>query len=125
MLESVGRNGREYCLLNTEDARKRDIRDGDTVLLANPHGQILCCARVTDDIMPGAVAVRHGAWYEPQELSGHLTDNHGCANVLTEDWPTSALASGNVASGGWVRVSKWDGEDRPVLNWAQPRLAGN
>lgn len=75
--------------------------------------------------MPGAVAVRHGAWYEPQELSGHLTDNHGCANVLTEDWPTSALASGNVASGGWVRVSKWDGEDRPVLNWAQPRLAGN
>ncbi len=125
VLESIGRNGREYCLLNTEDARKRGIRDGDTVLLANPHGQILCCARVTDDIMPGAVAVRHGAWYEPQELSGHLTDNHGCANVLTEDRPTSALACGNVASGGWVRVLKWNGEDHPVTNQAQPRFIGH
>ena len=75
--------------------------------------------------MPGAVAVRHGAWYEPQELSGHLTDNHGCANVLTEDRPTSALACGNVASGGWVRVLKWNGEDHPVTNQAQPRFIGH
>ena len=125
VLEPVGRNGREYCLLNTQDARKRGISAGDTVLLANPRGRTLCCARVTDDIMPGAVAVRHGAWCEPLELSGHLIDNHGCANFLTEDRPTSALACGNVASGGWVRVSKWDGEDRPVANRAQPRFIGH
>ena len=124
-MEPVGRNGREYCLLNTQDARKRGISAGDTVLLENPRGRTLCCARVTDDIMPGAVAVWHGAWCEPLELSGHLIDNHGCANFLTEDRPTSALACGNVASGGWVRVSKWDGEDRPVANRAQPRFIGH
>ncbi len=118
--DDPGARGRERCRIHPADAKARGIADGDTVKLANERGAALFAAQVTEDVMAGAVAVAHGAWCEPLETEKGLIDNHGCANMLTQDEPTSALACGNIASGGWVTLEKWTGPDRPVQNRQAP-----
>ena len=46
-------------LMNTEDAEARGIKDGDRVRIRTPRGSVLMRAKVTDDIMPGAVDANH------------------------------------------------------------------
>ena len=122
VVRKPGSQGRELCVINTADASRRGIREGEAVLLENSRGAAIFSALVTDDIMPGAVAVAHGAWCEPKMIGGRLIDNHGCANMLSVDEPTSSLSGGNIASGGWVRAAKWQGEDIPVANRRPPDI---
>ncbi|HEB84640.1 MAG TPA: aminotransferase class V-fold PLP-dependent enzyme, partial [Bacteroidetes bacterium] len=44
-----------FVVMNTRDAEARNIADGDAVEIATPHGRLRFAARVTDDIMSGAV----------------------------------------------------------------------
>lgn len=64
------------------DARKRGIRDGDSVRVFNDRGEMIIPARVTERIMPGVVDLPQGAWYRPDQDG---VDRGGCANVLTKD----------------------------------------
>lgn len=78
------------CLwISVSDARKRGIREGDTVRVFNDRGEIQTCARVTRRITPGVVAIGEGAWYCPDERG---VDLGACANVLTRDQPSPAGA---------------------------------
>jgi anaerobic dimethyl sulfoxide reductase subunit A len=72
----------QAVLINSEDARARNISDGDMVRVFNDRGEVFIPARVTERIMPGVVDVPHGAWYDPDEKG---VDKGGCANVLTAD----------------------------------------
>ncbi len=47
-------------MLNTLDAARRGIADGDRVVLRSPRGQVKMRALVTDDIIPGAVDANMG-----------------------------------------------------------------
>lgn len=69
-------------LINSEDARERQISDGDMVRVFNDRGEIAIRAEVTERVMPGVVDLPHGAWYAP-DVQG--LDRGGCANVLTND----------------------------------------
>jgi len=69
-------------VMNSEDAKVRQICDGDMVRVYNDRGQIAVPARITERIMPGVVDLPHGAWYSP-DADG--LDKGGCANVLTSD----------------------------------------
>lgn len=51
---------REPLLINTQDAKKRGIRDGDLVELYNERGALVVGARVSDRIMPGVVSIYDG-----------------------------------------------------------------
>jgi len=68
--------------MSTEDAGKRDIKDGDTVHVFNKRGRISTQAKVTDKIMPGVASIDQGQWYDPDSQG---IDHGGCANILTLD----------------------------------------
>jgi len=80
--------------INTLDAQKRGISDGDAVLVFNDRGKVLIQAKVTERIMPGVIDIAEGAWFD---IDDHGIDRGGCANTLTADahspggaWATNA-----------------------------------
>ena len=72
-------------VIHADDAKDRDIKDGDQVLVFNDRGKIKVPARVTERIMPGVVDLGEGAWYTPDDNG---IDIGGCANTLTSDTPS-------------------------------------
>jgi anaerobic dimethyl sulfoxide reductase subunit A len=68
--------------MSTEDAGKRDIKDGDTVHVFNKRGRISTQAKVTNKIMSGVASIDQGQWYDPDSQG---VDHGGCANMLTLD----------------------------------------
>jgi len=67
------------------DAARRQISDGQQVLVHNPQGRVRIAARVTEDIMPGVVCLLAGAW---PALAPDGTDTAGSPNMLTPTEPT-------------------------------------
>jgi len=68
--------------INSRDAGKRGIENGEAVKVFNDRGIVMLSAFVTQRIMPGVVAIFEGAWYAPDENG---IDRGGCANTLTRD----------------------------------------
>jgi len=68
--------------LNTDDAAKRGIVNGEKVRVFNDRGSTLLPARVTSRIAPGVVSIKEGAWFTPDHDG---IDTRGCANVLADD----------------------------------------
>ncbi len=104
----------EPLLMNPSDAKTRKLETGDIALVSNERGKVLVTVSVTANIKPGSVAIKHGAWYEPLLEDGEWLDVHGNSNTLTLGLPTSKLANGNIASGGKVQVTKYDGKEIKV-----------
>ncbi len=77
------------ALINPEDAKARNITDGDPIRILNERGEIKIKAKVTERIMPGVVAVYEGTYYNPDEKG---IDRGGCSNILTKDKPSPAGA---------------------------------
>ncbi|MDO8491370.1 MAG: molybdopterin-dependent oxidoreductase [Dehalococcoidia bacterium] len=73
---------RQEMLLNSADARSRNVETGDMVRVFNDRGEIIIRARVTERIMPGVVDVPQGAWYRPDSRGRDVGAN---ANTLTRD----------------------------------------
>ncbi len=55
--------GQPLVILSEPDAAAREVRDGDSVRVANDHGQFEAMARVTPRVRPGQVIVYNG--FEP------------------------------------------------------------
>jgi len=102
--------GREPILINTKDAEKKGIKDGDVVRVFNDRGSILAGAVVTSNIRENVVQLCEGAWYDPADLqNGDTSCIHGHVNVLTIDKGTSKLAQGNIAHTALVDFEKYKG----------------
>ncbi|NMA71374.1 MAG: molybdopterin-dependent oxidoreductase [Firmicutes bacterium] len=102
--------------MNPKDAEERGIKNGDTVLIRGKHGRSLRPVQLTERIMPGVVALPHGAWVELDDETG--IDKAGSDNVLCGAVPTGQGTS------GWnsviVQVEKWHGEPlKPDVEWPQ------
>ena len=67
--------------MNTQDAAKRGIKNGDIVKIHNERGTVLGGAYVSERMMPGAVQMDHGARYDPI-IPGEL-DRGGAINTIT------------------------------------------
>ncbi|MDD4859640.1 MAG: molybdopterin-dependent oxidoreductase [Dehalococcoidales bacterium] len=72
----------QELLINSADAKPRNIKSGDKVKVFNDRGTIVIPAKVTDTIVPGVIDVPQGAWYNPDKNG---IDRGGCANVLTSE----------------------------------------
>jgi len=111
---------REPILINPEDAKNRDINDGDVVVVYNHRGQCLAGAKVTDDIRKNTVFLWTGAWFDPDLRHGAHQDRHGNPNVLTHDHRTSTLSQGPAAQSALVEIRKYQGKPPPVRAFTPP-----
>ncbi|MBK0419849.1 molybdopterin-dependent oxidoreductase [Leucobacter sp. CSA1] len=113
--------GREVCRIHPVDAAARGIGDGDAVRLFNDRGACLASAALTEQVMPGVIALPTGAWFDPDPETG--LERHGNPNVLTPDIGTSKLGQGTSAHTARVEVERYAGEPPPVEAFALPPMS--
>ena len=113
--------GREPIWINPEDAKARQIGDGDVVRVFNTRGQLLAGAVLTDRVRQGVVVLHEGAWYDPDKPGeiGALC-KHGNINLVTSDEGTSKLAQGNIANTALVEVEPYKGAPPPITAFDAP-----
>lgn len=70
---------RHRVWINPADAKARDIKDNDMVLIYNDRGKVAIPAYVTPRTMPGVTLIHHGGDYLPDENG---VDRGGCVNTL-------------------------------------------
>ena len=116
--------GREPVSINTQDAKARNIKNGDVVRVFNDRGQVLAGAVVTDDIRPSVITLSEGAWYDPVNRGepGSLC-KHGHANALVKDKPTSRFSQACNANTTLVQIEKFSGEIPTVTAFDPPEGA--
>jgi anaerobic dimethyl sulfoxide reductase subunit A len=68
--------------LHPDDAAARGIHHGQMVRVFNGQGATALPAKVTENIAPGVVSIKEGAWFTP-DAEG--IDTKGCANAVTLD----------------------------------------
>ncbi len=70
-------NGEPVVEINAQDAKQRQIKTGDWVLVFNGRSELKLKACVTEGIKPGCVAVDHGWWQSDGARANELTaDRH-------------------------------------------------
>lgn len=92
--------------LNASDAEAKGVVDGDTVRVFNQFGSVLRQATLLETLMPGQVALPHGAWIDLDE--NEENDLAGADNVLC-----GTVGDGMTVSGYNnynVDFEKYDGE---------------
>jgi len=115
--------GREPVMINPADAAERGIADGDVVLIANSRGRCLAGAKLTEDIMPGVIALSTGAWYNPAEPGKKSSlDLHGNPNILTSNRPTSSLSQAPAQHSALVFISKANFYEEPCIHRGGPQV---
>jgi len=114
---------REPMMINPKDAAARGLKDGDVVRIYNDRGACLAGVEVTDEVMPSAIKLSTGAWYDP-ERPGEIgsMDKHGNPNMLTLDKGTSSLTQGPSSHTALVEVERYDGELPPITVHTPPEI---
>ena len=115
--------GREPIWIHPDDARARELSEGDVVRVFNDRGQCLAGVRITSNIQKSVVQLPTGAWYDPLEpgVPGSL-EKHGNPNVLTLDKGTSKLGQGPSAHTTLVQVERYQGDPPPVTAFVPPEI---
>jgi biotin/methionine sulfoxide reductase len=119
---SVGEKvaGRAPIRINTADAARRNIRDGDVVRVYNDRGACRAGAVVDDGVVPQVAVMATGAWLDQSDGE---TERHGNPNVLTLDVGTSRLTQGCAALTALVEIERWNGPVPPLRAYTPPKLA--
>jgi len=95
----------EPCWINPVDARPRNIKTGDVLMLYNERGATMAAARVTERMRPGTVYQEHGSYSEPIGLPsdpsklGQYVDRGGATNIIG---PTHGNSENARHSGCWT-----------------------
>ena len=111
--------GREPVRINSEDAKKRGIADGDLVELTNDRGTIICGAVLSDDIMPGVVSIYEGGW--PQ-LDSKGRCNSGLINFITSSRRSSGLSQATSANTCLAILRKCEDPEGPNRAYEPPPI---
>jgi biotin/methionine sulfoxide reductase len=108
--------GREPVYMNSGDAGRLGIAEGDVVELFNDRGRCLAGAVPSDAIMPGVLRLATGAWYDP--VDG--LERHGNPNTLTLDRPSSSLSQGCAAQTCLADIRRYEDDPPPVTAFELP-----
>ena len=88
--------------MNPKDGAARGLQAEDLVEVWNDRGRMVVPVLLTEEIIPGVVAIAEGAWYESDSQG---RDVSGSINVLTSQEPTP-LAKGNPQHTNLVEVKR-------------------
>ncbi|MDP2791525.1 MAG: molybdopterin-dependent oxidoreductase, partial [Rectinemataceae bacterium] len=86
-IERIREKAAHALEMHPDDAAKRGISEGDTVLVFNSSGKSRISVSLTRDIVAGVVCLHEGAWYDPD---GDGVDQAGSANMFTSTSGTEA-----------------------------------
>ena len=92
------REGKPFCVLHPDDAKKRGLGDGAAVRLFNGRGEIGLELKVSDEIQPGVVLVP-GQRPTSEAISGTI-------NMLCSDRYTD-MGEGATYQSTWLDVGPW------------------
>ncbi len=92
------REGKPFCVLHPDDAKKRGLSDGAAVRLFNGRGEIGLMLQVSDEIQPGVVLVP-GQRPTSESISGTI-------NMLCSDRYTD-MGEGATYQSTWLDVGPW------------------
>ncbi|WP_371186777.1 trimethylamine-N-oxide reductase TorA [Thalassotalea maritima] len=112
--------GREPVFINPEDAKSRNIQNGDLVRVYNDRGQLIAGAVIDANYPPGLIRIQEGAWYGPLDEKIGSIDTYGDPNTLTMDIGTSKLAQACSAFTCLVEIEKFKGDAPAVTAFNQP-----
>ena len=92
--------------IHPDDARERDLEDGDAIRVFNGLGEVRCLLSVSPIVRPGTVSLAKGLWCR-------ATQNGSTANALSPD-TLSDIGAGACFNDARVQVEKsYDDEDVP------------
>lgn len=101
-----GKRQTNYLYLHPEDAEMLGCKDGDMIEVSTDSGAVTLPAAISDDMMPGTVALPHG--WGHQQASGLSVANktHGVnANILAADGPSAIEPLSGMAQFNGFSVS--------------------
>ncbi|MEC8814087.1 MAG: molybdopterin-dependent oxidoreductase [Pseudomonadota bacterium] len=120
--------GKNRCtaLINTEDAKRLGIAQGDTITVSSRVGEIELPAQLTADIMPGVISIPHGWGHNRPGSQLTIADQHAgvSLNDITDDYSIDAVTGVAAFSGQQVTVSTIKME-RNVVRINDKRLASS
>ena len=101
-----GKRERNYLYINPLDAQNLSCTDGDSMEISNETGSVITIAALSDDLMPGTVALPHG--WGHKEATGLSVANRTVgvnANLLAADGPENIEPYSGMAQFNGVSVS--------------------
>ncbi len=84
--------------MHPKDAEARGIRDGDRVRVVNELGEVVCRARVHEEVRPGVLVLPKGLW-------AHNSENGSTSNALSPDTLTD-IAGGACFNDARVEIER-------------------
>jgi anaerobic selenocysteine-containing dehydrogenase len=100
--------GKPRCtlLIHPEDAGRRGIRDGMSVLLRSRVGQVEVAAQVSEDVMPGVVSLPHGWGHSRPGTRLSVAGQHAGVSIndVIDDRRIDVLTGTAVLNGTPVEV---------------------
>lgn len=95
--------GKKRCLalLHPQDAKSRNLKDGDMALVSSRVGSISIPVAVSDEMMPGVISIPHGWGHRMDGVELSVASEHAGVNtnILTDDYFLDSM-SGNAALNG-------------------------
>ncbi len=97
------REGKPFCILHPDDAKKRGLADGADVRLFNERGEIGLVLKVSDEVQPGVVLVP-GQRPVGEAVSG--TINMLCSDRYTDMGEGATYQSTFLDVGPWTKAAQ-------------------
>jgi anaerobic selenocysteine-containing dehydrogenase len=102
--------GKKRCLalIHPQDAKSRNLQDGDIALVNSRVGAIRIPVSLSDEMMPGVISIPHGWGHQVDGVELSVASEHAGVNtnILTDDYFLDSLSGNAALNGVPVSLSK-------------------
>lgn len=102
--------GKQRCtaIINTDDAQKHDLKDGDEIKVISKTNEITIPVAITEDIKQGIISIPHGWGHVYTDAQLQIANKHPGVNInlLMDETQIDELSGNAVLSGVPIRIKK-------------------